>query len=86
MLKRLKGILSLDETLFPSFTNYWQNSDFAFDILRTFFEKATSGKLLAYKIILRNQITFLSFLYHESYYEIVTGLNNLSTDCFNLVV
>lgn len=86
MLKRLEGILSLDETLFPSFTIYWQNSDFAFDILKTFFKKATSGKLLAYKIILKNQITFLSFLYHESYYEIITGLNNLSTACFNLVV
>ena len=31
-------------------------------------------------------MTFLSFLYHESYYEIVASLKNLDTDCTNLMI
>lgn len=85
----LTGILNIlfhDNTLFTDFAFYWQKSDFALDMLTLFHKKANNTLLLPFDKILKNQMTFLSFLYHESYYEIVASLKNLDTNCTNLII
>lgn len=86
MLMRTKDLLFPDEYLFPDFLKYWKDSQFALDILKTFYTKASKTALLDFKRILKNQMTFLSFLYKEMYYEIIVTLDNLSKDCTDLIV
>ena len=85
-LTSILNILFHDNTLFIDFAFYWQKSDFALDMLTLFHKKANNTLLLPFDKILKNQMTFLSFLYHESYYEIVASLKNLDTDCTNLMI
>lgn len=85
-LTSILNLLFHDNTLFTAFVSYWQKSGFALDMLTLFYTKATSIIPLPFDIILKNQMTFLSFLYHESYYDIVSQLNNLDTGCTNLMI
>ena len=85
-LTSILNILFHDNTLFTAFASYWQKSGFALDMLHLFYTKATNTLLLPFDKILKNQMTFLSFLYHESYYNIVASLKNLDTDCTNLMI
>lgn len=86
MLIKTKDLLFPDEYLFPDFLKYWKDSQFALDILKTFYTKASKTVLLDFKRILKNQMTFLSFLYKEMYYEIIVTLDNLSKGCTDLIV
>ncbi len=41
MLIKTKDLLFPDEYLFPDFLKYWKDSQFALDILKTFYTKAS---------------------------------------------
>lgn len=82
---KINDFLFFDESLFEDFVQYWKESHFSLDIAETFYAKASNTILLDFKGILKNKITFLSFLYKDMYYEIIVTLDNLGKECTDLI-
>ena len=86
MFTKIADCLTPENELLVDFLINWEKVDYSKNCIEIFYNKVSKTNLLDYTQILKNQMTFLSFLYKERYYDIILGLNNVSTACSDLII